>query len=321
MNDANDASVKHADLEESVVVAGTERLRRCSVAALDDILGSRLRVLDDGFVRVIDYMGNDASIVQAARVSYGAGTKKPAEDRALIRDLMRHRHTTPLEMCEIKIHVRTPIHTWRHWIRHRTASVNEYSTRDSIANFAQKTRPGDWRAAASGRISFLPLDRGQMLSAREAELQTLSREIYEERVEAGVTREQARKDLPQSTYTEAYWKIDLHNLLNFLQIRQGEHAPTEIRAYAELIGREIVAKWVPLTWEAFLDYGRNGLLLSGPEAQIVAALVANAPERAQTIAESAGLLAFGQDGKALVNRERTELESKLQTLGLAPPWK
>jgi thymidylate synthase (FAD) len=325
VTNANDPSPQHADLEESSVLAGTERLRRCVVPALDEILGSRLRVLDDGFVRVIDYMGSDSSIVQAARVSYGAGTKKLAEDRALIRDLMRHRHTTPFEMCEIKLHVRAPIHAWRHWIRHRTANVNEYSTRDSIANFAHKTKASEWRTHPSKdkplADAFLPVEKGQVLSARELELQKISRDVYQERMEAGVTREQARKDLPLSTYTEAYWKIDLHNLLNFLRVRMGQHAPPEIRCYAELIGEEVVSKWVPLAWDAFLDYTHNGLLLSGIEAQIVAALIAHSPEEAQKIAESAGLLTFRPDGAIVVSRERDELESKLLRLGLAPPWK
>ncbi len=325
MNGANDVSGKHADLEESGVFAGTERLRRCTVPALNEMLGDRLRVLDDGFVRVIDYMGNDSAIVQAARVSYGAGTKKIAEDRALVRDLMRHYHTTPFEMCEIKLHVRTPIHVWRHWIRHRTANVNEYSTRDSVANFAHKTKAGEWRAQPAKDKpdlgAFLPVGEGKLLSAGELELQRTSREVYERRLAVGVTMEQARKDLPLSTYTEAYWKIDLHNLLHFLHVRMEEHAPPEMRSYAELIGEQIVAKWVPLAWEAFLDFRKNALLLSRIEAQVVSALVANAPEQARRIAESVGLLTYGRAGKLVTNRERTEFESKLLILGLTAPWK
>jgi thymidylate synthase (FAD) len=238
---------------------------------------------------------------------------------------MRHRHTTPFEMCEIKLHVRTPIHAWRHWIRHRTANVNEYSTRDSIANFAHKTKAGEWRThppkdkPLSG--TFLPVEKGQLLSAREMELQSMSRDVYQQRVEAGVTREQARKDLPLSTYTEAYWKIDLHNLLNFLQVRMGEQAPPDLRCYAELIAHEIVAKWVPLTWEAFLDYSSHGLLLSATEAQVVAALIARSPEQARKIAQSAGLLTYKAGGEIVVSRERIEFESKLLRLGLPVPWK
>ena len=318
----DDPSRKQANSGE---FTGTKHLQRCTVPALDEILGLRWHVLDDGFVRVIDYMGNDSSIVQAAKVSHGAGTKKIGEDRAIIRNLMRHLHTTPFEMCEIKLHVRTPMDVWRQWIRHRTASVNEYSTGYSIANSAQITRASEWRVQSSedkqGRGAFLPLEEGQLLSAKESQLQETSREVYEQRLAAGVEREQARKDLPLSTYTEAYWKIDLHNLLHFLHVRMDDRAQHEIRSYAEVIGQEIVAKWVPLAWEAFLDYRRSALLLSRIEAQILGALIANSPERARTIAESAGLLTFDQSGKALRNRELTEIESRLLTLGLTPPWK
>ncbi len=298
------------------------RLNRCTVAALDEILGMQLPVLDDGFVRVIDYMGDDSSIVQAAKVSHGTGSKKTGEEHAVIRNLMRHLHTTPFEMCEIKLHVRTPMDVWRQWIRHRTANVNEYSTGESIANSAQVTAESEWRVQSSKQSggTFLSLEVGQMLSASEAQLQNKSREVYEQRIAAGVAKEQARKDLPLSTYTEAYWKIDLHNLLHFLHVRMHEHAQDEIRAYARLIGEEIVAKWVPLAWEAFLDYRRNALLLSATEAQILGALIANLPDRAKTIAESAGLLAFDKSGKAIRNFERAELESKLRFLGVTPPW-
>ncbi len=299
-----------------------KRLNRCTVAALDEILGTQLPVLDDGFVRVIDYMGDDSSIVQAAKVSRGTGSKKAGEDRAVIRNLMRHLHTTPFEMCEIKLHVRTPMDVWRQWIRHRTANVNEYSTGDSIANSAQTTAASQWRSHSSkqGAGAFLPLEDGQLLSAGESQLQKTSRAVYEQRIAAGVVKEQARKDLPLSTYTEAYWKIDLHNLLHFLHVRMNDHAQDEIRSYAKLIGQEIVAKWVPLAWEAFLDYRRDALVLSATEARILGALIANSLESAKTIAESAGLLAFDKDGKALRNFERAELDSKLHLLGITPPW-
>jgi thymidylate synthase (FAD) len=159
------------------------------VPDLDAILGEPLRVLDDGFVRLIDYMGSDASIVQAARVSYGEGTKKVHEDRGLIRYLMRHWHTTPFEMCEIKLHVRVPMDTWRQWIRHRTASVNEYSTRYSVAiNAAQRTPVDRWRSQSTGNRQgsghYLGRDVGQRLSDREGEIQEISRTIYEERLES-----------------------------------------------------------------------------------------------------------------------------------------
>lgn len=303
-------------------LGAAKRLNRCNVPALDEMLGMQFPVLDNGFVRVIDYMGDDSSIVQAAKVSHGTGSKKAGEDRAVIRNLMRHLHTTPFEMCEIKLHVRTPMDVWRQWIRHRTANVNEYSTGDAIANSAQATAASEWRSHRSkqGTGAFLPSDEGQLLSVRESQLQKESREVYEQRIAAGVVKEQARKDLPLSTYTEAYWKIDLHNLLHFLHVRMNDHAQDEIRSYAKLIGEEIVAKWVPLAWETFLEYRRNALPLSATEAQILGALIANSPERAKTIAESAGLLAFDKDGNALRNYERAELDSKLLSLGVTPPW-
>jgi thymidylate synthase (FAD) len=298
-------------------------LQRCAVPALDEILGLKWRVLDDGFVRVIDYMGNDAAIVQSAKVS--SGKDKKHDDRVFIRNLMRHLHTTPFEMCEIKLHVRTPMDVWRQWIRHRMANVNEHSTGFAIANSAQATAAGEWRTAPSknehGNGAFLSLEQGRMLSASEAQLQKTAREVYEQRIDAGVEREQARKDLPLSTYTEAYWKIDLHNLLHFLHLRMDVHAQEELCAYARVIGEEIVAKWVPLAWEAFLDYRRNAVHLSRIEAEVLAAVVANAPQRAQAIVESAGLLTFDEGGKAHVNRERSELEAKLAGLGIAVPWK
>ena len=184
---------------------------------LEEMIGKRLPVLDDGFVRVVDYMGGDSAIVQAARISYGEGTKRVQEDRALIRYLMRHRHTTPFEMCEIKFHVRVPMDTWRQWIRHRTANVNEYSTRYSVAIAAtQRTAPDEWRLQSArtkqGSDRRAGQDVGAQLTIGEAKLHELARQEYEVRLSHGVAREQARKDLPLSTYTEAYWKIDLHNL-------------------------------------------------------------------------------------------------------------
>ena len=183
------------------------RLRRPTVPALDELLGVPLRVLDDGFVRLIDYMGDDAAVVQAARVSYGAGTKRVLEYRGLVRYLMRHQHTTPFEMCEIKLHVRVPMDCWRQWIRHRTANVNEYSTRYSVAiDATQRTNSDEWRAQSGanrqGSGAFLPTAIGEELTADESRLQTEARQVYERRLAAGVAREQARKDLPLSTYTE-----------------------------------------------------------------------------------------------------------------------
>src|SRR5260370_3875350 len=301
------------------------RLARPTVAALDKILGAPFSVLDDGFVRLIDYMGDDGSVVQAARVSYGAGTKRVQDDRGLVRYLMRHHHTTPFEMCEIKFHVRAPMDVWRQWIRHRTANINEYSTRYSIAiDAAQKTSVDKWRRQSSenkqGSAGFLSEQDGKRLSASELKLQQFAREVYEARLAVGVAREQARKDLPLSTYTEAYWKIDLYNLLHFLNVRMDHHAQEEIRSYALIIGEEIVANWVPLVWEAFLDYRHRSMQLSRIEAEVIRALIAGLPERARESADASGLLKPGKNGALAPNRERTELEAKLKTLGLTPPW-
>lgn len=289
------------------------------------MLGIRLRVLSDGFVRLIDYMGDDSAVVQAARISYESGTKRLQDDRSLIRYLMRHSHTTPFEMCEIKFHVRVPMDVWRQWIRHRTANVNEYSTRYSLAiDSAQRTPPSQWRLQASdnrqGSAGLLPISVGEQLSASEAEIQEAARKVYEARLKVGVAREQARKDLPLSTYTEAYWKIDLHNLLHFLKLRTDARAQKEIRIYAGVIGEQIVSKWVPLVWQAFLDFQRHGMLLSRIEQEIIREFMGGSAERARAIAESNGLLRVGKNGNLVRNREREELEKKLRDLGLAVPW-
>ena len=300
------------------------KIERVRVEALDAILGVAFKVLDDGFARVVDYMGSDESIVQAARVSYGKGTKKVHEDRGLIRYLMRHRHTTPFEMCELKLHVRVPMDCWRQWIRHRTASVNEYSTRYSEAIDAEQTTgEGDWREQAQGNRQgsqgFLETVKGAELSRKERELHSLSRQLYQERLQAGVAREQARKDLPLSTYTEAYWKINLHNLLHFLELRMDQHAQFEIRSYATVIGSEIVSRWCPLTWEAFLDYRLNSMNWSRLETQIIQALTAGQAEKAKSLAAEFGLLSYGSDGLKR-NRERSEIEAKLKQFNLPIPW-
>jgi len=301
-----------------------EKIDRTRVEAIEEVLGQEFRVLDDGFVRVIDYLGSDESIVQAARVSYGKGTKKRFEDRGLIRYLMRHHHTSPFEMCEIKLHVRVPMDTWRQWIRHRTANVNEYSTRYSIAiDAAQKTSPDEWRLQGvnnrQGSEGFVDLTKGSYLTKRESEVQELSRSVYNERLELGVAREQARKDLPLSTYTEAYWKLDLHNLLNFLRLRMEEHAQYEIRTYANTIGQEIVKRWCPLVWEAFLDYSVFGEEFSRMELAVLAALSNNEPDLAFKLLTDFGLLEY-RDGKKISNLERLEFETKLEKLKIKIPW-
>ncbi|MEJ7837281.1 MAG: FAD-dependent thymidylate synthase [Thermomicrobiales bacterium] len=301
-----------------------ELLERASVPELDAILGRKFPVLDDGFVRVVDYMGTDAAIVQAARVSYGTGTKKTREDRGLIRYLLRHQHTTPFEMCDIKFHVRVPMDTWRQWVRHRTASVNEYSTRYSIAIDDKQQTPADaWRTQSSlnrqGSDGFLDTTVGEHLTTREREFQDLGWSIYQERIDAGVAREQARKDLPLSTYTEAYWKVNLHNLLHFLWLRMDTHAQLEIRDYATTIGEEIVARWCPIAWDAFKDYRFNSLQLTAAEIAIVQATMANGKDAGIAEAESRGFITR-KDGVLKLNREAREIDTKLNALGIDLPW-
>lgn len=302
-----------------------EKIESIRVEELDEILGKPFKVLDDGFVRVVDYMGSDQSIVQAARVSYGKGTKKVSQDRGLIRYLMRHRHSTPFEMCEIKFHIRVPMDCWRQWIRHRTANVNEYSTRYSIAiDSAQKTKPDEWRIQSSanmqGSQGFISELDGLNLTDEETQLHELSKKIYNHRIELGIAREQARKDLPLSTYTEAYWKIDLHNLLHFLELRMDSHAQLEIRNYASTIGYEIVKKWVPMTWEAFEDYRLDSMSFSGNELKIISMINSNNNDKANEIAESLGWLDRREDGSLKQNLERLEFEEKLSYMNILKPW-
>ena len=301
------------------------KLERVHVPAIDAILGTAFPVLDDGFVRVVDYMGTDESIVQAARVSYGRGTKKVRNDRGLIRYLLRHRHTTPFEMCSLKIHVRVPMDIWRQWIRHRTASVNEYSTRYSVAiDACRKTSPDAWRIQSEGNrqgsSGLVAPEVGAELTAREHATQEACRETYDERLSHGVAREQARKDLPLSTYTEAYWKMDLHNLLHFLSLRLHESAQEEIRAYASVIGEEIVSKWCPIAWEAFEDYRLGGSFLSAKEAEIVRALAGGRAGEARDLAIAADMLSVDDDGDARLSFEGRETVAKLKGLGWDVAW-
>lgn len=279
-------------------------------------------VLDDGLVALVDVMGDDRAIVQAARVSYGEGTRTVSDDRTLLRYLMRHGHTSPFEMAEVKLFVRVPMDCWRQWIRHRTASVNEYSTRYSVAiDAAQRTPPDQWRLQSAqnrqGSEGFLPTELGKELSAAEAELQTHARSVYQRRLELGVAREQARKDLPLSTYTEAYWKIDLHNLLHFLELRLAPQSQWEIRQYAQTIGYEIVRPLFPLVWEAFEDYRLRATSLSRLEQGVIERL-AQAGKIPAT--EEDFLAAQDPTWKELARcREREECREKLRRLGLLRP--
>ncbi|MEZ6068921.1 MAG: FAD-dependent thymidylate synthase [Pirellulales bacterium] len=280
-------------------------------------------MLDDGFVTLVDVMGDDQSVVQAARVSYGEGTKHVSDDRGLIRYLLRHRHTTPFEMAEIKLLVRVPMDCWRQWIRHRTANVNEYSTRYSIAiDAAQQTPPDEWRMQSAsnrqGSEGFFDAATGAELSASEAEFQQRARDLYERRVELGVAREQARKDLPLATYTEAYWKVDLHNLLHFLALRMDSHAQWEIRQYATAIGREIIEPLFPLTWEAFTDYRLEAMYLTRLDREVVTRLLSRLAVEGRAVAEEADFLAVQDPTWVDLKRcrERDECRAKLVRLGI-----
>jgi thymidylate synthase (FAD) len=294
-------------------------------ALLEALRWKKFPVLDDGFVALVDCMGDDGSVVQAARVSYGEGTRKVSDDRGLIRYLLRHAHTTPFEMAEVKFVVRVPMDCWRQWIRHRTASVNEYSTRYSLAIDSMQATPDDeWRGQAAtnrqGSAGLLPPSAGHRLTQSEQELQSLARRVYEERLAAGIAREQARKDLPLSTYTEAYWKIDLHNLLHFLALRMDSHAQLEIRRYAETIGREIVQPLFPLVWEAFVDYRLEALRLTRLDQEVIRRLVTGAGRGGLPADRDAFLAAQDPTWAALERcRERDECLAKLQSLGLVQP--
>ncbi|HVU88107.1 MAG TPA: FAD-dependent thymidylate synthase [Pirellulales bacterium] len=292
---------------------------------VDELRWKKFPVLNDGFVCLVDVMGDDQSVVQAARVSYGEGTRKVSDDRGLIRYLMRHRHSTPFEMAEIKLLVRVPMDTWRQWIRHRTANVNEYSTRYSLAIDATQETPADaWRsqAATNRQGSGAPLDPalGAELSAEELALQRESRRVYESRIARGVAREQARKDLPLSTYTEAYWKVDLHNLLHFLALRMDAHAQWEIRTYAATIGEQIVRPLFPLVWEAFDDYRLRGQFLTRLDQEVIRRLLARLAAAGRSAATDEDFMAVQDASWAGLARcrERDECRAKLASLGFLP---
>jgi len=285
---------------------------RVTVSELEDILYKPLNVLDHGFVRVIDYMGDDSAIVQSARVSYGKGTKKISNDKGLIKYLMRHRHSTPFEMCEIKFHVKLPIFIARQWIRHRTANVNEYSARysildkefyiPSIENLAsQSTLNNQGRGEvltdeeASNVISILKNDAEQTYSNYETLLNENSEGVVLDDNKSGIARELARMNLTLNTYTQWYWKIDLNNLLHFLTLRADDHAQYEIRAYANVM-LDLVKKWVPITYSAFEDYRIGGTELSAKEVSLLKKIIKG--ER------------FSFEEEGITKREWAELQKK-----------
>ena len=271
----------------------TRPTRRATVPALEEILYEAIPVLDHGFVRVIDYMGDDGAIVQAARVSYGKGTRRVSEDAGLINYLMRHRHTTPFEMCEIKYHIKLPIFVARQWIRHRTANVNEYSARYSILdNEFYIPAPAHLAAQATTNRQ----GRGDVLEGAAAQrvldlLREDAERAYAGYVEMlneddagqprdpswpGLARELARMNLSLNFYTQWYWKTDLHNLMHFLTLRADPHAQYEIRAYADAM-IDTLQRWVPLAHAAFLEYRMNAATISATGLKVIRRLLAGGP--------------------------------------------
>ena len=263
--------------------------KRVTSPELEKILYEALPVLDHGFVRVVDYMGDDTSIVQSARVSYGKGTKKVSTDSGLIKYLMRHRHSTPFEMCEIKYHVKLPIFVARQWIRHRTANVNEYSARYSILD-KEFYLPAKENLAAQSKNNRQ--GRGNLIDGEQAndilkilkedaeknynDYETILNERHDGTIvnesKKGLARELARMNLTLNTYTQWYWKTDLLNLLNFLSLRSDDHAQYEIRAYADVM-IDCLKKWVPITYEAFMDYRVGGMELSSKGRLVISKMI------------------------------------------------
>jgi thymidylate synthase (FAD) len=292
--------------------------KRVTSPELEKVLYEAIPVLDHGFIRVIDYMGDDSSIVQSARVSYGKGTKKVSTDEGLIKYLMRHRHSTPFEMCEIKYHVKLPIFIARQWIRHRTANVNEYSARYSILDkeFYLPTKDQLASQSQSNRQG-----RGDVLQGKQAE-EVLSilkddatrtydnyEKLLNERFDGtkidenkvGLARELARMNLTLNTYTQWYWKTDLLNLLNFLFLRADNHAQYEIRVYAEKM-LDTVMRWVPITYQAFMDYRVGAAEISSKGLKVVKTMILGKK--------------VGQEESGLSKREWNELMEKLDKKNL-----
>lgn len=254
-------------------------MARVNVDALDEILNQEIPVLDKGFIRVIDYMGDDTAIVQAARVSYGKGTKSNRQDESLIRFLMQNKHTSPFEMCEIKFHVKLPLFVARQWLRHRTANVNEYSARYSIFKdeFYEPDRLCK-QDELNKQVSSGDIDSEEAVLIKEKinNINSYCLAEYNDLIERGLARETARIIVPTSVYTEFYWKIDLHNLLHFIKLRNSPHAQYEIREYAKVLHR-IIKLWVPFTSKAFRDFELNSITLSVEGQRVVKSMLKGKP--------------------------------------------
>lgn len=307
------------DFEAIEMKAGRPVIRdhavsRVGCKPIDDVLGFQFPVLDHGFVRVIDYMGDDSAVTQMARTSYGAGTKSISDDVSLIRYLLRHEHTSPFEGCEIKLHVKCPIFVFRQWIRHRTANVNEYSARYSILSREFHIPDAEHLARQStdnkqGRAGEYDLDTAEQIRGLILDACMNSFDVYDclirpedECGDFGLARETGREVLPLNTYTEAYWKIDLHNLLHFLRLRMHPHAQLEIRLFAEMIW-EIVKVWVPFTANAARDYSFEAVKFSRQEMEALRAFI---------VGETADPVYYFSKYLGVSKREIEEFRNKLK---------
>jgi thymidylate synthase (FAD) len=298
--------------------------------------------LSDGFVRLVDATGGDAAVVEAARLTSDIKGRLPSDDAGLLRFLMRHRHSTPFEFADLKFHIRVPMDAWRQWIRHRTASVNEFSTRYSKAiDEKDVTKPGEWRlqskgnrqGSSGGTVEEFPegfevpgeilevspnITPGGYLSEKEHQLHEHVAEVYQERLTFGVANEQSRKDLTLSTYTEAYWKMNLHNLLHFLGLRMDPHAQKEIRDFANIIGEQIMPVLFPATWQAFRDYRLDAMGLTALDIDVLQRVMQfNASQNKQQATVDEFMICQHPEWAGLKRcRERDECLGKLQRLGI-----
>lgn len=256
---------------------------------IDSMLGQKMPVLDHGFITIVDYMGDDEAIVQSARVSYGKGTSKKSNTAGLINYLMKHNHSSPFEMCDIKFHLKMPIFVARQWLRHRTASVNEYSARYSILSneFYTPEQTQITKQSSSnnqGRSDEILENANEIRETLINDSQQCY-ENYNQMVDSGYARELARANLPVSVYTEFYWKINLHNLLHFVALRADSHSQYEIMKYAEIILDQIIKKWVPITYDAFMNHNFNGKKMSAKEIIMIQQMI----KGAKTSQEESGL--------------------------------
>nr|HMS43893.1 FAD-dependent thymidylate synthase [Pyrinomonadaceae bacterium] len=299
-----------------------------------ELIGVKADVGSGGFVKLLDVMGDDAAVVEAARISTTDEQKTSKEDERTIWYMMEHQHGTPFEMCELKFHVRMTLETMRQWVRHRTASINEYSQRYREAiNECESVMPGEWRVQSKsnrqGSDGFLDVEIGEILSAEQAESQIKAREVYEGRLDKGVAKEQARRDLPLSTYTEIYWKIDLRNLLHFLHLRMHVDAQLEIRQFATSMYETFVKPLFPVTCAAWENFVRDAVTFSAQEVAFLKRLIAGlayqrvdisevgtVPNTEYHINETLQESALIDENGNISPRKRKALENKLALIGI-----